>query len=51
MKNIWLKIAAVLLVLNLSGCGYNSFQTLDEEVKSNWAEVLKFLFPSRGIGL
>ena len=40
MKNIWLKIAAVLLVLNLSGCGYNSFQTLDEEVKSNWAEVL-----------
>ena len=40
MKNIWLRIAAVLLVLNLSGCGYNSFQTLDEEVKSNWAEVL-----------
>ena len=40
MKNIGLKIAAVLLVLNLSGCGYNSFQTLDEEVKSNWAEVL-----------
>jgi len=40
MKNIWLKIAAVLLVLNLSGCGYNTFQTLDEEVKSNWAEVL-----------
>jgi len=40
MNKIWLKIAAVLLVLNLSGCGYNSFQTLDEEVKSNWAEVL-----------
>ena len=40
MNKIGLKIAAVLLVLNLSGCGYNSFQTLDEEVKSNWAEVL-----------
>jgi len=24
----------------LSGCGYNNFQTLDEQVKANWAEVL-----------
>ncbi len=40
LKNISLKIAAVLLVLNLSGCGYNTFQTLDEGVKSDWAEVL-----------
>jgi LemA protein len=24
----------------LSGCGYNDFQRLDEEVKSGWAEVL-----------
>ena len=27
-------------VLTLSGCGYNTFQTTDEKVKSAWAEVL-----------
>ena len=26
--------------LALSGCGYNDFQRLDEEVKAGWAEVL-----------
>ena len=31
---------ALLVTLALSGCGYNSFQTLDEQVKSSWAEVL-----------
>ena len=31
--------AAVLSVL-LTGCGYNSFQTLDEQTKSAWSEVL-----------
>jgi len=32
----------VLLVatLSLSGCGYNQFQSLDEETKANWSEVL-----------
>lgn len=40
MKNWILKIAALLLVLNLSGCGYNTFQALDEETKASWAEVL-----------
>ncbi|MEC5211934.1 LemA protein [Polaromonas sp. CG_9.5] len=29
-----------LLSLLLSGCGYNQFQTLDEQTKSAWAEVL-----------
>jgi LemA protein len=28
------------MVLSLSGCGYNTFQSLDEEVKADWAEVL-----------
>lgn len=28
------------MVLTLSGCGYNTFQILDEEVKASWAEVL-----------
>ena len=27
-------------VAALSGCGYNDFQRLDEQVKSSWAEVL-----------
>ena len=31
---------AVLLSLLLSGCGYNNFQTLDEQTKSAWSEVL-----------
>ena len=34
-----LTLAAVLSVL-LTGCGYNSFQTLDEQTKSAWSEVL-----------
>ena len=32
-------LAAVLSVL-LTGCGYNNFQTLDEQTKSAWSEVL-----------
>ena len=27
-------------VLGLSGCGYNDFQRLDEQVKASWSEVL-----------
>jgi LemA protein len=33
-------IGALAAALALSGCGYNQFQTLDEAVKSSWAEVL-----------
>ena len=32
--------AAALLAVGLSGCGYNKFQALDEEVKSQWSEVV-----------
>jgi len=32
--------AALLAALALSGCGYNDFQRLDEDVKSGWSEVL-----------
>ena len=35
---IW--FAAVSAALALSGCGYNQFQTLDEQVKASWSEVL-----------
>lgn len=40
MKKLFLKLVAVLLVLNLTGCGYNTFQSLDEESKAAWSEVL-----------
>ncbi len=30
----------LLAALTLSGCGYNEFQTRDEQVKAAWAEVL-----------
>lgn len=32
--------AFAALALALSGCGYNRFQSLDEQVKSAWSEVL-----------
>ena len=31
---------AVLLSMLLGGCGYNQFQSLDEQTKSAWSEVL-----------
>ena len=40
MRGIWLKVSALLMVLSLTGCGYNTFQSLDEEVKASWSEVL-----------
>lgn len=40
MKKLGLRIFALLLVLNLTGCGYNKFQSLDEEAKASWSEVL-----------
>ena len=33
-------LTAATLALGLSGCGYNDFQRLDEQVKAGWAEVL-----------
>jgi LemA protein len=38
MRRCW--IALSLLVLLLSGCGYNTLQTADEQIKSAWSEVL-----------
>jgi len=29
-----------IMILFLQGCGYNTFQTTDEQVKADWAEVL-----------
>ncbi len=36
MRTLWI----VLLALLLSGCGYNTFQSTDEQIKAGWAEVL-----------
>ncbi|HET7060676.1 MAG TPA: LemA family protein [Nitrosospira sp.] len=30
----------LLLTFSLSGCGYNTLQTTDEQIKANWAEVV-----------
>jgi LemA protein len=40
MNTNMLKIFILTLALTLSGCGYNTFQSLDEEVKADWSEVL-----------
>ena len=40
MNTNMLKVFVLTLALTLSGCGYNSFQSLDEQVKANWSEVL-----------
>jgi LemA protein len=35
-----LGLFTLLAALVLPGCGYNDFQTKDEQVKAAWAEVL-----------
>ncbi len=37
---IWLLFLTVLSTLALSGCGYNTLQSTDEQIKASWAEVL-----------
>lgn len=39
MRNLQLA-AAILFVLVLSSCGYNTLQSTDEQIKASWAEVL-----------
>lgn len=40
MRKLLLSFMLLLATLSLSGCGYNTFQTTDEQVKADWAEVL-----------
>ena len=40
MRTFWTKLLPIILLLSLSGCGYNAFQSLDEEAKASWSEVL-----------
>lgn len=39
MRSLFL-LLSLLLTLNLSGCGYNTMQAQDEQIKAGWAEVL-----------
>ena len=40
MRNILPLILSLLALSSLSGCGYNSLQSTDEQIKSAWSEVL-----------
>jgi LemA protein len=33
-------LTALLLVLSLAGCGYNTLQSEDEQIKASWSEVI-----------
>ena len=39
-RNVFLWASATFMALTLSGCGYNTLQTTDEDIKATWAEVL-----------
>ncbi len=40
IRSRWHWMVALAVALSLSGCGYNDFQRLDEQVKASWSEVL-----------
>ena len=40
IRTRWHWLLALLAAASLSGCGYNEFQRLDEQVKAAWSEVL-----------
>jgi len=43
MENLmhkWIRAVSIGLLLLLSGCGYNTIQSADEQTKASWSEVL-----------
>ena len=40
MKKITILLISTFLLLTLAGCGYNRFQSYEEEIKGDWSEVL-----------
>ncbi|MBI5814011.1 MAG: LemA family protein [Nitrospinae bacterium] len=40
MRRTILAIIAPLMAVFLSGCGYNTFQATDEQIKASWSEVI-----------
>jgi len=39
MRKLWAVLGA-LVALSVSSCGYNTFQTGDEQIKASWSEVV-----------
>lgn len=39
MRKLWITLIS-LAALSLSGCGYNTLQSSDEQVKASWSEVV-----------
>jgi len=39
MRKLWIFLS-VILVLILPGCGYNTLQSSDEQIKASWSEVM-----------
>lgn len=39
MRRLWAALA-VLVSVSLAGCGYNTLQSNDEQIKSSWSEVV-----------
>src|ERR1700690_210924 len=39
MRKSWAALAA-LVALSLTGCGYNTLQSNDEQIKASWSEVV-----------
>ncbi|CAG0949943.1 Protein LemA [Methylophilaceae bacterium] len=40
MRSIVLKLMMLVMVLTLTGCGYNKLQATDEQITAAWSEVL-----------
>ena len=42
MRKLWAALTALaaLVTLSLTGCGYNTLQSNDEQIKASWSEVL-----------
>jgi LemA protein len=40
MKRLFLALTLALATLSLGGCGYNTLQETDEQIKAGWAEVV-----------
>jgi len=40
MKQLMAAVLALLVVLGLSGCGYNALQLADENINATWSEVV-----------
>jgi len=40
MRKLLMSLMLLLAIVSLQGCGYNTLQSTDEQIKASWAEVL-----------